>query len=37
MMKFIKKLIKLFVIGLLAILWFAKKKHHHHCCCEEKH
>lgn len=30
MLKFIKKIIKikLFVIGLLALLWFVKKKHH---------
>jgi len=36
MLKLIKKIIKikLFVIGLLALLWFAKKKHH--CCHNEK-
>ena len=35
MFKFIKKLIKikLFAIGLLALLWFVKKKHH---CCHNK-
>ena len=36
MLKLIKKIIKikLFVIGLLALLWFMKKKHH--CCHNEK-
>jgi len=36
MLKLIKKIIKikLFVIGLLALWWFAKKKHH--CCHNEK-
>jgi hypothetical protein len=36
MLKLIKKIIKikLFVIGLLALLWFMKKKHH--CCHKEE-
>jgi len=36
MLKLIKKIIKikLFVIALLALLWFAKKKHR--CCHNEK-
>ncbi len=37
MLKLITKIIKikLFMIGLLALLWFVKKKHRH-CCHNEK-